>query len=481
MATHLRKSSTGTPRNHALFRALLVLLIWAPFPHGGERFWEIGPIAVVSFLLLAIWSLQQWKSRSALPRIIIDNQTPLLLLLLWLVFILLQTISLPMDWLSELRPEISTNQGLGQFDGLNLVSALSIDPGSTLLELIKYASYSTLFFLTLVLTDTRKRLKELALTLFLTGLALSLYSLFNHYTKGALSLNESIPPWINHWDKATRGTFSHTNHFAGFLEMTISLGIGLLLANFKPLLKHANSQQVILSLIDFFMSLRTLHLLAILVMIVTLYLTASRGGNGAFVGSFLLVSVLFFILKKKSSNRIWVFPSIVAVLLLASISSMGGGLPDRLTNHGFGPNGRDLMTTAVYEIATEFPIFGSGAGTYPYYQYRYKEPDLGTNPMSKRAHNDYLETLTDQGIIGTFLLGSSLLLFLFRILSGIRNRQDKFMQGLLFGSCIGVTSVLFHSLVEFNFRIPANAIYFWVLIAIGMLASSIDSERARHR
>jgi hypothetical protein len=45
--------------------------------------------------------------------------------------------------------------------------------------------------------------------------------------------------------------------------------------------------------------------------------------------------------------------------------------------------------------------------------------------------------------------------------------------GALFASLTGMLAMLIHSLVEFNFQIPANALYFWVLAGTGLAATRL--------
>ena len=460
--------------NRDLFYSLLTLLVWVPLPHGGERFWEIGPVAAISFMLLGIWAFRQWRSSAPLPPVIRNNRLPLTLLVAWLLYVLLQSIPLPFQVLKSLSPHASELKATVDFRDAIPWQSLSIDPGSTLLELIKYIFYITLFFLTLALTNTRKRIRALALTLFAMGFISAIYSLANHYTNGSFSLNDSLPPWINHWSKVTRGTFSHKNHYAAFLELTIPMGIGLLLASLQHKYTRLRVRHASMAMIDFALSIKMFYIVGIALMLISLYLTASRGGNSAFYAALFITSGLFLMRRANyRTTALMLIPlSVILLITFIFLFAGSGNLADRLEKKGFDPNGRDLMRTAIHQIASDFPIFGSGAGTYPYYQYRYKEPALGTTSMSKRAHNDYLETLTDQGPIGLALIGPSLLILLFRIYSGIGQGKSRLRLGMQFSTVLGTTALLIHSIAEFNFRLPAITIYFWVLLAIGMIASS---------
>ena len=461
--------------NKDLFIALLATLVWAPLPHGGERFWEIGPVAAVSFLLLAIWSFRQWRSNAPLPPVVRNNRLPLMLLVAWLLYVLFQAIPLPFDMLKSLSPHAAELKATVAFADAVPPDSLSIDPGSTLVEFIKYASYIALFFLALVLTDSRKRLTVLALTLFFTGLALSFYSIFNHYTNGLLSFNQPLPPWGAPGSRSVRGTYSQYNYFAGLLELTIPVGIGLVVAHVKPGPNRWSLRTIMTDVIDVLFSRLTVYLFFTGLMVSTLLLTTSRGGNGAFFISFLLITLYFMVSAptEDSSNRRKLTVSFIIATIVVSAISSASLLTARLEKQGLQDSGRSLMWSSAYTIVSLYPIWGSGPGTYPQLQESYKNPRLGTSQMWKHAHSDYLELYSDQGTVGFTLLGLFVFFSFVTILSGIRKRRDPLELGLLFAAATGVLSSLIHATAELNFHLPANAIYFWILLAIGLVSSSM--------
>ena len=46
-------------------------------------------------------------------------------------------------------------------------------------------------------------------------------------------------------------------------------------------------------------------------------------------------------------------------------------------------------------------------------------------------------------------------------------RRDPLMRGMAFAAIMGITAILIHSWVGFNLQIPANALLFMVLLALG--------------
>jgi hypothetical protein len=48
------------------------------------------------------------------------------------------------------------------------------------------------------------------------------------------------------------------------------------------------------------------------------------------------------------------------------------------------------------------------------------------------------------------------------------------MRGMSFACIMGVTAILIHSWVDFNLQIPANAMLFMVLLALGWISLNLD-------
>lgn len=107
-------------------------------------------------------------------------------------------------------------------------------------------------------------------------------------------------------------------------------------------------------------------------------------------------------------------------------------------------------------LIADYPVTGSGLGTYERAFYRYKR----VAPMSEAdfAHNDYLQALSELGVVGV-VLGGALLLW---VGAGLV-RVVVFEPGvthwtLAVGLAGALSTVLLHSLVDFNMYIPANAL-----------------------
>lgn len=155
-------------------------------------------------------------------------------------------------------------------------------------------------------------------------------------------------------------------------------------------------------------------------------------------------------------------------------------LSQRYEKQGLDPSGRDIMLVTVSKIVKKYPLFGSGAGTYPVIQHQYKPAELGNTAMSKRAHNDYLEFLCNLGIIGFILLMSALILLYIKLVLLLKNTGNNFI-GINIACFSSISAICMHSLIDFNFHLPANAIYFFMILAAGLQAGQLSKLRSNRK
>ena len=163
------------------------------------------------------------------------------------------------------------------------------------------------------------------------------------------------------------------------------------------------------------------------------------------------------------------------VLALIAIFWLGSGqFSEKLESEGFSSN-RAEQRELSYRIIADSPLIGTGAGTYRWVFPTYKDERFGPY-FYEHAHNDFLEILAEQGIIGFSLLAAGITLIFVRVVRAFVRRHDPLMRGALFATIAGCVSLLVHGLVDFNLQIPANASYFFVLLGIGVVASELPAR-----
>jgi O-antigen ligase len=95
----------------------------------------------------------------------------------------------------------------------------------------------------------------------------------------------------------------------------------------------------------------------------------------------------------------------------------------------------------------------------------------------EHAENDYLEMLAEGGLLGLALVLTSVLFAARAAARGIRDKVAGLERGLVLGAAAGATSLLVHSLFDFNLRITSNAILF-ALLSSWVLSAAPDREPA---
>ena len=105
---------------------------------------------------------------------------------------------------------------------------------------------------------------------------------------------------------------------------------------------------------------------------------------------------------------------------------------------------------AALEITKQNPLLGTGPGTFfiPYQKIKAPEAE-----MARLCHNDYIEQASDSGLVG-FLSFTTLI---FGSLAILRKPKGNLPDPFRFCVWLGVAGISLHSLVEFNFYIPAIA------------------------
>ena len=98
----------------------------------------------------------------------------------------------------------------------------------------------------------------------------------------------------------------------------------------------------------------------------------------------------------------------------------------------------------------------------------------------EQAHNDYLQVLSDGGIIGA-LLGLFFVVNLFRMGFTRRDSRDEFRRGVATGAMAGCFAVLVHSFFDFTLHTPANALLFLVLAALATMNGRVEDVQSRRK
>ena len=141
--------------------------------------------------------------------------------------------------------------------------------------------------------------------------------------------------------------------------------------------------------------------------------------------------------------------------------------------------GRAHFWSVALDIIADHPIIGAGLGSFGL-AYTHYDSRNGLLRL-EQAHNDYLQILSDAGIIGG-LLGLFFIIVLFRRGFLRANSSDIFRNGVAIGALAGCFAVLVHSFYDFTLHTTSNALLFLVFAALATLGSGVEfkPEHRRH-
>jgi len=399
------------------------------------------------------------------------------LLGLWLGFLLLQWVPLPPEWVRVLSPHAAEMHEAADYLRGSRRITLSLDPHASYVFWLKHCAYALAFTLTLLLVHGRTRLAWLCGAIVASGLLQAFYGSFMHLA--GINLEVFGMP-IAHSTQASGG-YVNRNHLAGLLEMTLAVGIGLMVAQLDDRPRRS-WREFLHDTATLLLSGRAMLRLILVIMVVALVMTRSRMGNSAFFASLLVAGALALVLSRHAPRGTVILIASLIAIDVALIGTWFGveKTVQRITETT-AQNVEERVEPSVYAVKMldDYPLFGTGGGSFYTAFTRYRGSDIGA--QYDHVHNDYVQFLTDTGVIGGALFGLLVLTsFVCAILAQAR-RRDPLARGVAFGVVMGVISIGIHSTVDFNLQIPANAFVFTILLALGWVSLYLNRAQQKNK
>ena len=475
----LLRSAQADAEDLWVYRGLLALAVFAPLPLASNRTWAIAILVSWAALLLAA-TLFVWRNNFAY----VAERTaqfclPLGVFALFLLFSILQVSPLPDGVIQFLSPEAYLVQVTA---GLQGYMHLSLDLYQSRLMLGLTTTYLTVFFLCLLIVRDAARLSLLMSVLVWSGLfqaltGIFLFSFGAHYSLFFVDLvHENV-----------MGTFVNRNHFAGYLEMTLAVGIGLMIAKLgRGGPNHAGWKNKIVAALTFLMSPKMRLRLMLVVMVIALVLTKSRMGNSAFFSAMLIAGIITILLSRRTAPAT---AALILSLVLVDVFVVGTwvGLDKvvtRINNTEVAKTTgaqaeesleqRSLPAKYAVNLVKQFPFAGTGAGSFYNSFNRYRPPEI--TDYFDHAHNDYMELLSDLGA-GALCLFFLVLISFVQAIKVMWVRKSSLPRGAAFGVTMSVVALAIHSSVDFNMQIPANVLTFVIILSLAWIASELPSPK----
>jgi O-antigen ligase len=260
------------------------------------------------------------------------------------------------------------------------------------------------------------------------------------------------------------GTYTNRDHLAGLLEMLIPLSMAMMIASFR----HDRAKDTLESFSHKLASLRFsgsfIYIAVFILTTLAIIFTQSRAGIFVMLlGTFL--SLLIFG-RRLGGGR--AFGIGLTVLILLLMLAVGVGLMPVINRFILEDPMQDLRWPMAEALLTHLPSFlpwGSGLGTFGEVFERFQTEALNGFYID-HAHNDIFEFLFEGGV----LAGLVLVLFVWAYIRQWRRfwPQNRWHRHdyIKAGAGVSILLMALHSFIDFNLHVPANLIYFALVIGL---------------
>lgn len=401
---------------------LAVALIAAPLAFGADPPWAAGSLAALAILAMFLWCVGCVQSRT-----LVLARTPLYIPAV--LFLLLAAVQ--------------------------LLAGRTADPIATRDSIILYIVYLIVFVLAAALFAgaTAAQWSGLGKIVSAYTLVISLFAVVQFFTSPDKIYWMVVP----RWGGSIFGPYVNHNHYAGLMEMLVAITTTFWLARKRR------------DMWNWIAGVGTLIALA------SVALSGSRAGVASVLVEVVFLGVIAFALQRRQLSETSV-PGLALGLLAATLLAAWMLPPE--TTERFHPvlNSQDAsyadrlaMSADSPKVFSTHPLTGAGLGAFETVYPRYQS--FVNDKRIEHAHNDYAEILAETGIAGVVLVLAALALFvrqLRRNIHAVFVLQGETAARLRLGASIGCLGLLVHSFFDFNLHIPANAVWFAVLLAVMM-------------
>lgn len=457
--------------------------------------WAYGSVGVdAQFLLLlavsslvVLWLLRQWLSSEFAWK----NCPVAICVAATILLGLFQITPLPRPMLSAVAPgtaklleellpaeaeKLATDDMNTNIAWETAGQMISLYPGETRNALVPWLALLLLFLVVRNHPLNRGATERLCIALAINGTALALFGLLQFFStpeRGKIF-------WSYQSQGSAFGPFINRNHFAFYMNLCIGPALGLLLSCRKNSVEDPHAgilQRARQAVRELLLSPAALWIgCATALMLTSVVFCLSRGGTLAMLSGATVCLATAIYMGIRSLRLFTVLMSGgIAFALLAwfGLESIEARLGTLWTGEAFG-DGRVFVMTNSWPLLSQFPIFGTGMGTFAFVEplALHTPQDVGT--LYEHAHNDYLEDLIEGGVVRLGLrLAIISLVFMFAI-KAYRRHIGTSSGALALGLLFSFTSVVVHSFFEFGLYVSAIAVLTAVLC--GHICNLADSD-----
>ncbi len=448
-----------------IFAIFILVLLFSPLAFGAVEQWSLTimeTLCIGALFLLTIRNVKHKRMYYQVPG--------LFFLLALLIYQVLQVIPLPSQLVMIVSPETySIVKNTVLVNNPSSWISLSVNKKATLLEIFRFVSYIAFYILTVQLLSDRERLKKTIFIVVIFASMVSLFGIIQH-----LLWNGKIY-WIRETviRSAPFGPYVNRNHYAGLMEMIFPIVVGLFLF-YKPRVSYRSFREKMAEIFNL-EGTNVYMLLGFSAVLIgtSIFLSISRSG----IVSLCLSMIVFgsLVIFKGHNRKRGILVIIVCILIVLAVGWFGWEpIIERFKEIGpiteDFPDYRPIIWKDSIGIVRDFLLAGTGFGSYIYVYPLYRSLPT-VYGIADHAHNDYIEILTEGGLIAFVIIAAFLLVFFYKSFRIFLKRHELYAVYLFIGCLSGIASMLMHSFTDFNLHIGANGLVFFFLIGVAVAAT----------
>lgn len=351
----------------------------------------------------------------------------------------------------------------------------SVEPRSTGLYLILAFACVAVVFLGAYGSGSRAGARSLVIAILVLGAFEAVYGLIQYLGGYEYIWNYRRTSGLG----VATGTLINRNHYALLMNMCIATAIGYLYYRTERLLQGEK-----FSFRDFIQLPGSGNLLWILLWIMimglALVFSMSRMGIAALFGSAAGMILATKAAFSKKRVRVIALMMVLGIVGLAVYTGVDEVLARFEETSGQWQSERDRLALwrDAWPLVEQRPFLGSGLGTFQwtYPSYESVQPDI----PARYAHNDYLQALSELGIIGLCLVvwvyGA-----IWRIAyRNFRNSPDPLVRGIGLGSMGALGAIALQEITDFGLYIPGVSLTAALLVGLNLRLRYSSKNGRRH-
>jgi len=436
----------------------VALVVLAPFPFGSNRPWAWSALGVVAAVLLIVIQVVDGPAkRQDVPSRLLPTAAVLFgLVVLWACVQVLPWV--PAELHHPFWGDAMTTLAVP------LSGSISISPWRTAIGIYRLVTYAAVFWSMYKLASDSRAAHLLVNAIVISGAVYALYG-FVAFVGG----NHTIL-WFEKWaylDDLT-SVFVNRNSYATYNGLCLTAAVGQLIVKlFGRLDMRQSAKGVIAGLLEMATREMAPLIVAICLMLATLFLSHSRMGLVATMGGLAAIVACAAVARSVPMPPRWPLVIVIGMALCGIVLVSGSDTLNRLTpDIVAGDERAEIYRLTLEGIATQ-PWRGTGLGSFVDVFGFYRTPIVSES--IEFAHNSYLENAFELGIPAAVCLNLALMLVGSVCVGGlVARRRDGIYP------CIGVAATVLvglHSLTDFSLQIPAVTVTYLTLLAMGAAQS----------